>query len=125
MSPPKKKNFFLPKVLNRPNGPACQIWQKKNKKMTHPKIFFAKNLISAKWTCLPNMVSLAQWEQVSHHSYYSYSSSYYYTLKIRANEPARLRNIEPTLCTYASCRLKMGGHNQQLSLTVPVLLLHT
>ena len=23
------KNFFLPKVLNRPNGPACQIWQKK------------------------------------------------------------------------------------------------
>ena len=32
------------------------------KKMTHPKIFFAKSLKLARWTCLPNMVSLAQWE---------------------------------------------------------------
>ena len=38
MTHPKKK--ILPKVLNRPNGPACQIWQKK---MTHPKkIFFCQ-----------------------------------------------------------------------------------
>ena len=63
-----------------------------NKKIVPPKNFFAKSLKSAKWTCQQNMVSLAQWEQVSYnsYSYYSYSSSY--TLKIRANEHTRLRN---------------------------------
>ena len=54
-----------------------------------PKIFFfAKSLTLAKWTYLPNMMSLAQWEQVSHD--YSYS----YTLKIKTSELARLRDIE-------------------------------
>ena len=52
------------------------------------KIFF---LPKSKWTCLPNMVSLAHWEQVSSSYYYSYASSQ--TPKIGANEPARLRNI--------------------------------
>ena len=46
-----------------------------------------------KLTCLPNLVSLAQWEQVSPH-YYSYYS-YYTTPTIRARlaGPARLRKI--------------------------------
>ena len=59
-------------------------------KKVPPQFFFAKSLKSAKWTCLPNMVSLAQWEQVSY-NYYSYSSSYN-TLKIQTVEHTRLRN---------------------------------
>ena len=54
-------------------GPTGRIGGK-----TNFAIFFAKGLKLDKWTCLPNMVSLAQWEPIGH-DYYSY------TLKIRAN----------------------------------------
>ena len=36
----------------------------KKKYMTHPKKIFSKNLKLATWTCLPNMVSLAQGEKI-------------------------------------------------------------
>ena len=54
---------------------------KKIKKWPTLKIFFAKSLKSAKWTCLPNMVSLAQWEVgptkfCDYDAYYAYA---YYT----------------------------------------------
>ena len=65
----------------------------------------------ANLTCLPNLVSLAQWEQVSPD--YSYSSYYYSstpTIRARLAGPARLRKSHkrPFNCFKWICHMLPG-----------------
>ena len=53
--------------------------------MVHPKFFLAKSLKSATWTCLLNMVSLAQWE-VGPTKFCDYDDHYAY------NQPILMAN---------------------------------
>ena len=61
--PPFKKNLFA-KSLKSAKWTCLPNMVSLAKKMTQPKIFFSKSLRLATWTCLPNMVSLAQGEKI-------------------------------------------------------------
>ena len=67
------------------------------------KFLFAKSLKLAKWTYLPNMVSLAHWEPVSHDCSSSY---YYYTLKIMAN----LTSLSTQFCRGVGLSAQLGSY---------------